>query len=188
MAGGRVWGCLRFLSICSLQQLAERAPQSSALRLCRPPLRCAPSTPLPLRSKGGEPHLLHLPPLLAWARAVVFRIICRRKAIRIWAARALNDALTISCGSICSVFYWALVSYTTDIDKNLRQIVIKATLPLSVVRPNSSIAPDNSETLRHIAESSFNNPISRGTFEQVQIFLDKLPGVLQAVFELVHFL
>ena len=25
-------------------------------------------------------------------------------------------------------------------------------------------------------------------FEQVQIFLDKLPGVLQAIFELVHFL
>ena len=48
---------------------AQEAPQSSALRLCRPPLRYALSTPLPLRSKGGEPHLLHLPPLLAWARA-----------------------------------------------------------------------------------------------------------------------
>src|SRR5229473_487035 len=47
----------------------QEAPQSSALRLCRPPLRSAPSTPLSLRSKGGEPHLLHLPPLLAWARA-----------------------------------------------------------------------------------------------------------------------
>jgi hypothetical protein len=56
-----------------------------------------------------------------------FRIICRRKAIRIWAACALNDALTISSGSICSVYYGALVSYTTDIGKNLRQIIIKAT-------------------------------------------------------------
>src|SRR6202167_6102140 len=33
----------------------QEAPQSSALRLCRPPLRYAPSTPLPLRSKGGNP-------------------------------------------------------------------------------------------------------------------------------------
>jgi len=42
---------------------AQEAPQSSALRLCRP----ACGRP-PLRS-GWEPHLLHLPPLLAWARA-----------------------------------------------------------------------------------------------------------------------
>ena len=33
----------------------QEAPQSSALRLCRPPLRYAPSTPLPLRSKVGNP-------------------------------------------------------------------------------------------------------------------------------------
>jgi hypothetical protein len=36
--------------------------------LCRPPLRYAPSTPLPLRSEGKGTLLLHLPLLLAWAR------------------------------------------------------------------------------------------------------------------------
>jgi hypothetical protein len=50
----------------SVSGARQGAPQSSALRLCRPPLRYAPSTSLIAPFQGSGPLLLHSPP--CWRR------------------------------------------------------------------------------------------------------------------------